>query len=873
MEDDLIPVDDPNLIAQLEQPQSAINKAAAGGGDPKAQESERKTATLATRLAGGLSILNEVGEAGQSPGAFTETIRSIAGDTAANFLTGADRQRVENAQLDILDAGLTLGTGAAYNREQLEGFRRSYFPQLGDSEAAIKDKKKRLGLLIEAAKIGAGSASPQIEQALKKAGFSVQAGDKLVFGDEEMSPYKEQDDKYIAAIQTAFNNGADLAALNVIADQYGQTHWDGNEDLQKAFAERERGVAGIFGAIERPTPDITDARGQSGIGDTIKALARGVPATIGLDDELLAASDVVLNGDSWNEALDYNRAIRDHDEENNFWARLTGSLAAGLLIPSGVAGAGKGAATAMLRAGAGREAAVLAGARAAGVRGAQEGAALGGVYGLGATDGDIGDRLIGAAGGAALGGATGGLINYGGSRAMASAGRPTPPTDGQEVLAAMERQNIVPFPADVGGAKTRRATSMIAGTIGGASSIVSGANRTLDSAKAVRDRVASSFGVILNPEAAGETARRGAKSFIARTSTRGNGLYHAAESAAGQAKVETPNALRILDDEIARLSETPGGSEGLAKLGELRDALSEPNTVRGLRNMRTALRDQFSTNGLRNTNLERIANRVVDAAADDIVAGLQQQGLDGAARAYRTADRYWRNRLQTIDEAIEPILGNANNPKSGEQIVQSLKGAMAGNNRRFARFMESLPPQERGAVRASLISGLGRATKGSQDETGEAFSLSTFLTHWNDIGESAKRTLFGDEGRAALNDLAIVARGSKEATKYANHSNSGSNVGNLLTGATGLGGLPLMAKVLAGQYAAGRLLASPKFARWIARMPKNPKPTEGRAYIGRLSRIARSEPAIANDVLDLQRRLVDAFSQTPTRAAASQEEQ
>jgi hypothetical protein len=72
---------------------------------------------------------------------------------------------VESAQLDILDAALTLGPGAAYTREQLEGYRRSYFPQIGDSPAAIRDKAARLQNVIEAAKIAAGRAAPQAEQA------------------------------------------------------------------------------------------------------------------------------------------------------------------------------------------------------------------------------------------------------------------------------------------------------------------------------------------------------------------------------------------------------------------------------------------------------------------------------------------------------------------------------------------------------------------------------------------------------------------------------------------------------------------------------------------------------------------------------------
>jgi len=60
----------------------------------------------------------------------------------------------------MLDAALTLGTGAAYTKEQLEGYRTSYFPQLGDDEQTIKAKAQRLNNLVEAAYSKAGRAAP-----------------------------------------------------------------------------------------------------------------------------------------------------------------------------------------------------------------------------------------------------------------------------------------------------------------------------------------------------------------------------------------------------------------------------------------------------------------------------------------------------------------------------------------------------------------------------------------------------------------------------------------------------------------------------------------------------------------------------------------
>jgi hypothetical protein len=309
----------------------------------------------------------------------------------------------------------------------------------------------------------------------------------------------------------------------------------------------------------------------------------------------------------------------------------------------------------------------------------------------------------------------------------------------------------------------------------------------------------------------------------------------------------------------------------VAILEGLRDALSQPQSVRGLREARTQLRDQFESTGLRGSNVERIAGRVVDAATDDLVNGLRAQGLDAAARQYRVADRMWAERAATIDDNLEPILGSAASPKSGEQIVQGLKTAMAGNNRRFAGFINALPPEEQSTVRASMIQRLGRATKGQQDDGGEVFSLGTFLTNWNEIGERAKNTLFGAEGRTALNDLARYAAGSKEAQRFANFSNTGGallNGSGIAKAAEGAAAYATFGKTLAISYGAGRLLASPRFARWLARPPRNQAGIP--EHIERLARVARAEPAIASDVLAIQQRLADAFGGSPARLAADE---
>jgi hypothetical protein len=127
-------------------------------------EGERKSASLLQRLRGSQNqltqaLLDDPKAAG--PQAFATAVGKLS-KTGANLLNTEARQRVEAAQLDILDAALTLGTGAAYTKEQLEGYRQSYFPAYGDEPKTIADKQARLQNVIDAANFAAGKAAKQV---------------------------------------------------------------------------------------------------------------------------------------------------------------------------------------------------------------------------------------------------------------------------------------------------------------------------------------------------------------------------------------------------------------------------------------------------------------------------------------------------------------------------------------------------------------------------------------------------------------------------------------------------------------------------------------------------------------------------------------
>jgi len=129
-------------------------------------EGERTAATLLQRLQFSQQQLKDALTEDKSA-AKPQLLPSLVGhisESAANSMRSPVRQRIEGAQLDLLDAALTLGTGAAYTKEQLKGYSESYFPQIGDSPQAMKDKEARLANVIEAARIKAGRAGKLVPE-------------------------------------------------------------------------------------------------------------------------------------------------------------------------------------------------------------------------------------------------------------------------------------------------------------------------------------------------------------------------------------------------------------------------------------------------------------------------------------------------------------------------------------------------------------------------------------------------------------------------------------------------------------------------------------------------------------------------------------
>lgn len=222
------------------------------GGKPT--EAQAKVSTLLTRIKGGVQDIMAVrsrNPEAQSPGFGETLVEGVMGQgIISRRVAGSDRRMVTDAQRDVLDAVLTLGTGAAYNKEQLEAETLAHFPQYGDTPEEIAMKNARLQRLIEAAKVQAGPKWAEIEEAIAPFMSQIEQPTSPLAqsseGARELSGtgnfMTERDKELLARLTQAYNSGADLAALNAIAAEYGATFPAASQEELDRGRREGRGV-------------------------------------------------------------------------------------------------------------------------------------------------------------------------------------------------------------------------------------------------------------------------------------------------------------------------------------------------------------------------------------------------------------------------------------------------------------------------------------------------------------------------------------------------------------------------------------------------------------------------------------------------------
>jgi hypothetical protein len=440
--------------AEREAIRFAQEQAQGPGG--KATESQQKTLTLLTRIAGGAKDIQDTLAAepeAQKAGIFETLSRDVLGEgVITRSIAGPERRIVTDAQSNMLDALLTMGTGAAYNEEQKIANRISYFPQYGDSPREIAIKNQRLNQAIEAARIAAGPLADKFDESIKPL-FGATTPATAVITEAGAAPGRlapatagaaqltEEDRAAQSAMQTVYNAGISagktpdqiIQEVTEAGQRYGRQIDPSFLDFVRKAAEQR----GPMQFVATPTGETSAAQGLLG------ELLRTEPGQMAAG-YFGGAANALTAGYGMDQATkDY---LRETAPVSSFAGELTGGVAASIPAIRGAQG-------------------ILAGTRLAGAAPLIGEMAYGALYGSG--EAGEGNRLQGAAlgGGAALvGGALANRFLPGGPGTFTGAPRTNVPATGrfagqqispEQIVAAGRQADIPVMTSDIRPPMTR----------------------------------------------------------------------------------------------------------------------------------------------------------------------------------------------------------------------------------------------------------------------------------------------------------------------------------------------------------------------------------------------------------------------------------
>lgn len=165
--------------------------------------------------------------------------------------------------------------------------------------------------------------------------------------------------------------------------------------------------------------------------------------------------------------------------------------------------------------------------------------------------------------------------------------------------------------------------------------------------------------------------------------------------------------------------------------------------------------------------------RAVYAALSDDLGDAAERAGPEAHGAWRWANQFTREQVGRLDD-LASIAGR----DTPEKVFNAAIAGSQDGDTMLRRVISAIPKDNRRELAAAVIQRMGRATVGNQNEAGDVFSTSTFLSNWNRLSPQARETLFGriDDPKllGQLENLAKVSTNIRDGSRYlANPSGSG----------------------------------------------------------------------------------------------------
>jgi len=584
----------------------------------------------------------------------------------------------------------------------------------------------------------------------------------------------------------------------------------------------------------------------------------------------------------------------DQIQRENPWSSAAGQLAGGLLLPMGKAGSAANMAI--------------------------KGAGYGAVAGAGAGEGDLVDRLPNAALGAGAGAAGGWLGGKFADKLAARNPAPVAAPDGSDAAQAMASAEKFGIDLPMGAAGGRVAAGIDQGLsiLPGSTGIMQEARNTLTGqvVNAV-DGIAAKAGTAQGNRGIGAALQKGVKGAISRGEQQMSALYDAipiapgtmsdapstvqylrqltqkfgsnrefAKSKISQAVVRDFEALRPVTRQIPDGDKMDAIGRQVMKTVEVPQGLSFDD----LKAWRSDIGEYIGEALITGDKGTRSEMRGLYAAISRDMEALASQEGPKALGAFKRANMFASRHYDRVEKAFVDIIGDAGD-KTPEGAANRLRAMLTDGNasadlNTIAAVRGSLTKDEWGDVQAGLIRMAGQPVKAE----GREFSPTTFVDTFSRMTPKAKNIMFGTKGelREALDELTTVAQKLADRDSLRNMSKTGVNLIN--ASAIGLAGPalfmnPAAAATLAAQtgaaYGLSKLWTSPKFIRWatgynrmLAGAAKAGGTPNTEKQVALLTKVAAAEPAIAADILGLQRALSERFGalgqQVPMKAAAEE---
>lgn len=354
---------------------------------------------------------------------------------------------------------------------------------------------------------------------------------------------------------------------------------------------------------------------------------------------------------------------------------------------------------------------------------------------------------------------------------------------------------------------------------------------------------------------AGAQVIRGVDSFVNRFSQQATELYDQIPIQKTEI-IATPNFLSALGKVDQEFAANPAFKELFSSpfMTKMKDAMVKENgsiTYGTLKAIRTQVGGKINTMNLMGDAEMGELKMLYGALSQDLEAAAYHGGF---GTQFTRANNYWKAGRSRIDDMLQPVVNKAKHSDVYKAVMSGSKdGAQT-----LRTLKRSLPMDKWNAVVAQHVRELGRAKSGFQDEGGELFSASTFMTNFNTLNKEARDVLFtGIEYKGlekSINLLVKASRGIKDTSKMANNSNTAQRqvYFSLITGSIGAGGFNAggiggAAVAVGGSLLApvviAKLITSPSFVKWLAAGAKV-APDNMSQHFGRLTAIAASDESM-----------------------------